>query len=67
MQLTPQNSEEQAMLDLMEMRGFSIDLDKSHAFLRDPNGYCTLIVRSKDVSNIDTAFKMFQLLNHLYK
>ena len=67
MQLTPQNSEEQAMLDLMEMRGFSIDLDKTHAFLRDPNGYYTLIVRSKDVSNIDTAFKMFQLLNHLYK
>jgi hypothetical protein len=66
-QLTPQNSEEQAMLDLMEMRGFSIDLNKSHAFLRDPNGYSTLIVRSKDVSNIDTAFKMFQLLNHLYK
>ncbi len=57
------------MLDLMEMRGFSVDigLDKSHAFLRDPNGYSTLIVRSKDVSNIDTAFKMFQLLNHLYK
>jgi hypothetical protein len=55
------------MLDLMEMRGFSIDLDKNTAFLRDPNGYSTLIVRSKDVSNIDTAFKMFQLLNHLYK
>ena len=67
MQLTPQNSEEQAMLDLMEMRGFSIEVENKHAFLRDPNGYSTLIVRSNEVSDLDTAFKMFQLLNHLYK
>jgi hypothetical protein len=55
------------MLDLMEMRGFSIEVENKHAFLRDPNGYSTLIVRSNEVSDLDTAFKMFQLLNHLYK
>ena len=67
MQLTPQNSEEQAMLDLMEMRGFNVEVENNHAFLRHPNGYSTLVVRSNEVSDLDTAFKMFQLLNHLYQ
>jgi hypothetical protein len=67
MQLTPQNSEEQAMLDLMEMRGFNVKLDKKDAYLCDPKGFYMLIVSSNEVSDIHTAFKMFQLLNHLYK
>ena len=55
------------MLDLMEMRGFNVEVENNHAFLRHPNGYSTLVVRSNEVSDLDTAFKMFQLLNHLYQ
>jgi hypothetical protein len=67
MQLTPQNSEEQAMLDIMEMRGFSWMVDSTNMpYLRTPDMNWYGIVLFENKSAIESAFATFQSLNDKY-
>jgi hypothetical protein len=68
MPLTAQNSEEQAMLDLMELRGFSLVRDRNgrQFMLCTPDGVGYAIMQTLKYSVIEMAFSMFQQINHHY-
>lgn len=66
MQLTPRNSEEQAMLDIMEMRGFKVEDDMRCPYLVTPDGYRYAIQLHPQVSAIPYIFTTFEQLNTRY-
>jgi hypothetical protein len=67
MQSTAQNSDEQTMLDIMEMRGFKVHAYNDHPWeLELPNGECHIITKASGYSEIQVAFVMFQQVNHHY-
>lgn len=67
MLLTPRNSEEQAMLDLMEMRGFELVPHVTQWYLKTPDGYQFAIQFFENLSKIQCAFACFESLNSNYK
>ena len=55
------------MLDIMEMRGFKVHAYNDHPWeLETPEGYCYILMLSESLSEIETAFAMFQQVNHHY-
>jgi hypothetical protein len=67
MPLTPQNSEEQAMLDLMEIRGFKVEDSVRGPYLVTPDGYHYAVQLLPQVSAIACIFAGFEKLNPVYK
>jgi hypothetical protein len=68
-QLTPQNSEEQAMLDIMEMRGFGLIRDKGgrQLIITTPDGTGFAVQLFPYHSDIQCVFACFETLNTHYK
>jgi hypothetical protein len=68
MPLTAQNSEEQTMLDIMELRGFRVEHNarKTGVYLDTPDGFAYAVQEAPHSSQIEMAFAMFQQVNHHY-
>ena len=67
MQLTQLSSNEQTLLDIMEMRGFKVHAFNDHPWeLETPDRYCYIISRNASLSNVEIAFEMFKQVNHKY-
>ena len=67
MPLTQLSSDEQAMLDIMEMRGFKVHAYNDHPWeLETPDRNCYIIMKSATISETQKAFDLFQTINHLY-
>jgi hypothetical protein len=63
MPLTPQNSEEQTMFDLIQIAGWTIEEQKHSVQLRAPNGSVFGVERSAERSPIQDLFCMFTQYN----
>jgi hypothetical protein len=67
MQLTAQNSEEQAMLDLMELRGFKVGPYRHEGvYILTPEGNAYAVQMFAHKTQIECAFAAFETLNPNY-